>query len=74
MGEIHRLPDPQTTQREAADWFARMKADQVTAEDHARFEAWLRAHPCNAKAYAELTDLWKDLVRSAPLVRAVYFG
>ncbi|MDY6944971.1 MAG: FecR domain-containing protein [Pseudomonadota bacterium] len=74
MGELHRLPDPQLTEREASDWFARLNADDVSAEDRARFEAWLRAHPCNVKAYAELTTTWNELVRSGPLVRAVQFG
>ena len=74
MGEVHRLPDPEQIEREASDWFARMKADEVTADDRACFEAWLGAHPCNVKAYAELEATWKELVRSGPLVRAVHFG
>jgi ferric-dicitrate binding protein FerR (iron transport regulator) len=74
MGEVHRLPNPQVTEREASDWFARLNADDVTAEDHAQFEVWVAAHPCNAKAYAELLGTWNELVRSGPLVRAVSFG
>src|SRR3984957_20987264 len=74
MGEVHRLPNLEDTEREASDWFARMNADDVTADDHARFEAWLRTHSCNVKAYAELVATWKDLVKSGPLVRAVHFG
>jgi transmembrane sensor len=74
MGEVHRLPNPEDTEREASDWFARMNSDDVTADDRARFEAWLRAHSCNENAYAELDATWKELVKSGPLVRAVYFG
>lgn len=74
MGEVHRLPNPEATEREASDWFARMNADDVTADDRARFETWLRTHSCNAKAYAELTATWNELVKSGPVVRAVYFG
>src|SRR6266702_181824 len=74
MGEIHRLPNPEDTEREAGDWFARMNADDVTADDHARFETWLRARSCNAKSYAELCATWKEFRKSGPLVRAVYFG
>jgi transmembrane sensor len=74
MGEVHRLPNAKDTEREASDWFARMNADDVTADDHARFEAWLRAHSCNARAYAELTATWNELVKSGPVVRAVSFG
>ena len=54
MGEVHRLPNPADTEQEASDWFARMHADDVTADDRARFEAWLHAHSCNESAYAEL--------------------
>jgi transmembrane sensor len=51
-----------------------MNADDVTADDRTRFETWLRTHSCNAKAYAELSATWQELVKSGPLVRAVYFG
>jgi transmembrane sensor len=74
MGEVHQLPNPADTEREASDWFARMNADDVTADDHARFAAWLQAHACNVKAYDELVATWNGLVKSGPLVRAVYFG
>jgi transmembrane sensor len=74
MAEVHRLPNPEATEREASDWFARLNADDVTAADRARFETWLRMHPANAKAYGELIGTWNLLVKSGPLVRAVYFG
>jgi len=74
MGDIHRLPNPEDTEREASDWFARMNADDASADDRARFEAWLRVHPCNVKAYDELVATWNELVKSGPLVRAVSFG
>ena len=74
MGEIHRLPDPGRIEREAADWFARMKADDVTPEDHGRFEAWLHDNARNEKAYAELCTTWKELMKAGPIVRAVNFG
>src|SRR4051812_37045217 len=74
MGEIHRLPDPARSEQEAADWVARLQADDVTADDHTRFETWLRAYSCNEKAYIELCATWKELRKSGPLVRAVSFG
>jgi transmembrane sensor len=74
MGEVHRLPDPGRTEREAADWFARLKADDVTAEDRARFDTWLHTHSCHEKAYAELNATWTELRKAGPLVRAVSFG
>ena len=74
MGEIHRLPDPGRTEREAADWFARLAADDVSDRDRAGFDAWLHAHACNERAYAELDATWTELRRAGPLVRAVSFG
>jgi len=74
MGDVHKLPSTDDTEREASAWIARMNADDVTADDRTRFEAWLRAQSCNAKVYAELSATWQELVKSGPLVRAVYFG
>jgi len=74
MGDVHRLPSTDVAEREASTWFARMNADDVTADDRTRFDAWLGAHSRNAKAYAELSGTWQELVKSGPLVRAVNFG
>jgi transmembrane sensor len=74
MGKVHRLPSIDDAEREASTWFARMNADDVTADDRSRFEAWLGANAVNAKAYSELSGTWQELVKSGPLVRAVYFG
>jgi len=74
MGKLHRLPSIEDTEREASVWFARMNADDVSSSERVRFEAWLAANPRHAKSYAELSATWQELVKSAPLVRAVYFG
>src|SRR6202171_4322534 len=74
MGEVHRLPSADDVERQASTWFARMHADDVTADDRTRFEPWLRAQSCNAKVYSELSATWQELVKSGPLVRAVNFG
>ena len=74
MGDVHRLPSTDNAECEASGWFARMNADDVTADDRTRFEAWLRAQSYNAKVYAELSATWQELVKSGPLVRAVNFG
>jgi transmembrane sensor len=74
MGKLHRLPSIENTEREASVWLARMNADEVTPADRAAFEAWLAAHPRHAKAYAELSATWQELVETGPLVRAVGFG
>jgi len=74
MGDVHRLTSTADAEREASAWFARMNADDVADDDRIRFEAWLHAHSCNAKAYAALSATWQELVESGPLVRAVNFG
>ena len=74
MGEVHRLPNTEEVQREASEWVVRLKADDVTDDDRARFDAWISAHPCHAKAYADLSMTWDKLVEAGPLVRAVNFG
>jgi transmembrane sensor len=74
MGDVHRLPSTDDAERQASAWLARMNADDVTDDDRTRFEAWLGAQSCNAKAYEALSATWQELVESGPLVRAVYFG
>ena len=58
MGDVHRLPRNGDTEREASVWFARMNADDVTAEDRTRFEAWLRAQSRSA-ARCRATARWR---------------
>jgi len=74
MDNVHRLPSVDDAEREASEWVARMQADDVTDDDRTRFQAWMDAHPCNARAYAALCTTWDELTNSAPLVRAVHFG
>jgi len=74
MGKVHRLPNTEDVQREASEWVVRLQADDVTEDDRARFDAWIAAHPGNAKAYADLSRTWDKLVEAGPLVRAVNFG
>src|SRR5882757_8820715 len=74
MGDVHRLTSTDDAEREASAWLARMNADDVTDDDRTRFEAWLHAHSCNARAFQALSATWQELVESGPLVRAVNFG
>ena len=74
MGKLHRLPRAEQTEREASAWFARLCADDVSAEDRARFELWRDAHPYHAKVFDELSGTWQEIAKSGPLVRAVNFG
>lgn len=43
----------------AEDWFARLSADDVTADDRVAFENWRSASPKNDAAYREVERLWR---------------
>jgi len=66
MAEVHRLPSVKKVEQEASEWIARLDADDVTAEDRARFETWRRAHPCHARAFEELSQTWHRFLQAAP--------
>ena len=74
MSDVRHLPDAETALREAGDWIARLQADDVSAEDRARFEAWLAANPRNARVYRELMATWERFAAAGRTVRAVSFG
>ena len=44
--------------REAANWFARLRADDVSEQDRMHFEEWLEKDTANRKAYAEFERFW----------------
>lgn len=74
MGELHKLPDVKRLEYEASEWIARLQADDVSAEDRARFEAWRSAHPAHAQAFERLMGTWRQFMAAGPLVRAVCFA
>lgn len=74
MAEVHQLPDLKQIEREASEWIARLRSDDVSAEDLSRFEAWRTAHALHGRAYAELEETWRQLAAAGPLVRAVSFA
>jgi transmembrane sensor len=74
MSDVHQLPDPEQIEREASEWIARLNADDLSADDRARFEAWRSRHPLNARTYEELSATLQRFVSAGPLVRAVSFA
>lgn len=74
MADIHRLPEEGQVLQEASAWMARLQADDVTAEDRARFEAWRSAHPLHRRAFDELSGVLNRFAAVRPLVSAVAFG
>lgn len=61
--------------REAAAWFARLRADDVSEQDRARFDGWLAADPKHRDAYASFERFWSTTGSYAgdpKLARAVH--
>ncbi len=74
MAHIHRLPDERRILQEASKWMARLRADDVTAEDRTCFEMWRDAHPLHRRTFDQLTGTWNRFATAGPLVSAVAFG
>jgi transmembrane sensor len=53
---------------EASSWFARLHADDVTAEDRRQFERWHRQSYAHARAWKEVLDLFDALHAPATAV------
>jgi transmembrane sensor len=70
MADIHRLPDIKEVEREASEWVARLDAEDVSAEDRARFEDWRHSHPLHARTYEELLATWREITTAAPLIQS----
>jgi ferric-dicitrate binding protein FerR (iron transport regulator) len=45
---------------EAADWLARLRADDRSPKDEAAFRAWLNADPGNAVAFEAVNAIWES--------------
>jgi transmembrane sensor len=50
---------------EAADWLARLNADNRTEADERSFQTWLEENPAHAAAFEEATAIW-DLAGGVP--------
>ena len=48
-------------EEQAIRWLARLRADDVTAEQQAEFAVWLHQDAANKHAFDEITQLWADL-------------
>jgi transmembrane sensor len=70
MADIHRLPKIEEVERQASEWIARLNADDVSAEDRTRFEAWLRSHPLHVRTYEVVLGTWRKFTQAAPLTLA----
>lgn len=69
-------PAHSTLEQEAATWFARLRGERVSAEDRARFAAWLNQSPDHRRAYEEIAAFWnhpnlREVLATTPLSRPV---
>ena len=46
---------------EAADWYARLRAENVTELDAARFRAWIASDPERRREFEAIDEFWDDL-------------
>lgn len=66
---------PESINRQAADWLARLHADDRSVHDEADFRAWLGADPSRARAFEKASGIWdavgglRDDPRPAPPVQ-----
>lgn len=56
----------ETPDEKALQWFVRLRDGELDAAERAAFDGWLAASPDNARAWAELETIWRDLDRLAP--------
>ncbi len=47
--------------RQAAQWFARLRADDVSESERSRWRHWLQADPAHRLAYERVERLWSSL-------------
>lgn len=51
--------ESETPDRQAADWIARLHADDRSARDEADFARWVATSPANAEAFDRASGLWE---------------
>lgn len=71
MADIRPFPTARTAKQQAGEWIARLTAEDATAEDRARCEAWRRADPRNAQAFENQWRTWRRYLAAGKLARAV---
>jgi len=58
---MSQLEIPDELAEQAIVWFARLRADDVSAEDRRRFFEWLKEGRSNQQAFVEVLQLWEGL-------------
>ncbi len=63
---LHSIEGSIPTRQQAASWFARLRADDVSERDRLQWQAWLAQDPRHRHAYAQFETLWSSLGDFAP--------
>lgn len=64
MSNLHHLPSsthPDALNKQAIEWFARMRANNVTAAEQAQFKAWINTSALHQQAFSEVNSFWEDV-------------
>jgi transmembrane sensor len=64
--------EPENTNRQAADWLARLHADDRVAGDEAAFRTWLTTDPSHQDAFERASAIWEAVggLRDRPVAPA----
>ena len=69
QGEVEYTPAALTD--EAIIWMVRLRADNVTVEDHDQFFAWLDLGLNHQQAFVEVLELWDSLAFLQPFYSVI---
>lgn len=71
-----RSATPVSVATEAADWYARLRAPDVSEIEAVRFRAWLSADPARRREFDAIDSFWEDLsaIEQSPEVKRVREG
>ena len=64
---LHSIEGSDPARQQAAGWFARLRADDVSERDRLQWQAWLAQDPRHRHAYAQFETLWSSLGDFAPM-------
>jgi transmembrane sensor len=66
----HNNESSSSVSDQASAWFARLQADDVSAEERRLFQEWYQSHPQHAEAYDRTRKLWMLLEMPAERVHS----
>lgn len=62
MDNLHHLPTPthkDALSKQAVEWFARLRANNITAAEQAQFKAWINTSALHQQAFNEINSFWE---------------